>query len=84
MRVVGKEKLQPLIRADELARAWLCAWIAELSNANWKQPEDVSRQFPNARQADLGHFVFPISNCDKEVCLQVAFQQGIAVITALQ
>lgn len=84
MRLVGKEKLRALMCADESARAWVCAWVAELSNANWKQPADVSRQFPNASQSDLGHFVFPISNCNKEVCLQIAFPQGIAVITALQ
>lgn len=84
MRLVGKEKLHRLMRSDDSARTWLCAWVSELSSANWKHPTDVSRQFPNARQSDTGHFVFPIANCNKEVCIQIAFQQGIAVITGLQ
>ena len=84
MRLVGKEKLQHLIRTDESARTWVRAWTTELASASWKQPEDVSYQFPNSRQSDSGQFVFPINNCDKEVCLQIAFQQGIAVITGLQ
>ncbi|MCE2029184.1 type II toxin-antitoxin system HigB family toxin [Sessilibacter corallicola] len=84
MRLVGKEKLHQLIRTDDSARTWLCAWVTELANANWKHPTDVSHQFPNAQQSDTGHFIFPIANCDKEVCIQIAFQQGIAVITGLQ
>lgn len=84
MRLVGKEKIEPLLRFDESARAWLCAWLAELANANWKQPTDVGYQFPNARQTESGDFVFPIANCNKEVCIQIAFQQGVAVITGLQ
>ena len=84
MRLVGKEKIQSLLRSDESARTWLYAWIAELANANWKQPVDVGHQFPNVRQTESGDFVFPIANCNKEVCIQIAFQQGVAVITGLQ
>ena len=84
MRLLGKDKFQHLLRTDETARTWVCAWVAELANANWKQPADVSQQFPNARQSESGSFVFPIANCNREVCIQIAFQQGVAVITGLQ
>jgi len=84
MRLIGKDKLQRLLRTDETARTWVCAWVAELATANWKQATDVSHQFPNVRQTEQGCFIFPICNCKKEVCLQIAFQQGIAVITGIQ
>lgn len=84
MRLIGKEKLQELMQTDNSACTWIRAWVAELASANWKQPLDVSNQFPNVRQKKTDHFVFPISNCNKEVHLQIAFQQNIAVITDLQ
>lgn len=84
MRLVGREKIQCLARTDELAHKWTCAWVAELSTANWKDPKDVSQQFPNARQSESGHFIFPIGNCNKEIFLKIAFQQGIALITGLR
>ncbi len=84
MRLLGRDKLQDLLRADETVRTWVCAWVTELTTANWKQAADVSHQFPSVRRSDQGHFIFPISNCTKEVFLQIAFQQGIAVITDLQ
>lgn len=84
MRLVGKDKIQPHLCSDDSVRAWLCAWVAELANANWKQPVDVHYQFPNARQSESGGFIFPIANSNKEVCIQIAFQQGVAVITGLQ
>lgn len=84
MRLLGKDKLQRLLRTDETARTWVRAWVAELTTANWRQAADVSYQFPNVRQPEPGCFIFPIGNCKKEVCLQIAFQQGIAVITGIQ
>lgn len=84
MRLVGKERIQVLLQSDEIVRIWLKAWIAELCNANWKKSADVKHQFPNVRFTSAGGFVFPIPNCSKEVCMQIAFQQGIAVITGLQ
>ena len=84
MRLVGKEKIQHLLRSDESARAWLYLWIAELAYANWRQPADVVSQFPNVQQPESGNFVFPIANCDKKVHIQIAFPQGVAVITGLQ
>ena len=84
MRLLGRNKLQRLVRTDEAARTWVCAWVAELATANWKQAADVSHQFPNVRQSEQGHFIFPVCNCKKEVCLQIAFQHGIAVITGIQ
>jgi len=84
MRLIGKTKLQQILRTDDSACKWIRAWLAELTNANWKQPTDVSYQFPNVRQSNSGHFIFPISNCNKEVYLQIEFRQGIAIITDLQ
>ncbi|AVV82486.1 hypothetical protein SPWS13_0662 [Shewanella putrefaciens] len=41
-------------------------------------------QFPKVRLLDASYFAFPINSADKEVCIQIAFQQGIAVIIGVQ
>lgn len=84
MRLIGKDKIQQLLRSDNAGSKWLRAWVAELANANWKHPDDVSKQFPNHRRSDDNSFIFPISNCSQEVCIKIAFQQNIAIITGLQ
>ncbi|AFT73212.1 type II toxin-antitoxin system HigB family toxin [Alteromonas macleodii] len=84
MRLVGKNKLQRLLSSNDKSRTWVCAWVTELTDANWKHPTDVSQQFPNVRASESGSFIFPIADSDKEVCIQIAFQQGVAVITGLQ
>lgn len=83
MRLVGREKLQSIMCSNELARVWLCAWVAEFADASWRQPADVLQQFPNVRESGSGQFYFPIANCNQEVCIQIAFPQGIAVIVGL-
>lgn len=84
MRLVGKEKIKRTLSADETVGTWVRAWVAEIASANWKEPSEVTQQFPNACHYGSGHFVFPISDSDKRVRVQIAFQQGIAVVTAVE
>lgn len=84
MRLIGKNKIQPLLNTDTCFQTWCRAWVAELINANWNNPFDVSSQFPNVRQLNSEYFIFPIDNSNKEIHLKIAFQQGIAMITDIQ
>ena len=84
MRLVGKNTLHKAILADDSVGNWLRSWLSELSDANWKHPTDVCEQVPNATEFDQGHFIFPIKDSSKKVSLQIAFPQGIAVITGLK
>ena len=84
MRLLGKERLQWLLQNDESVNEWIRSWVYELTYANWKTPMDVSHQFPNVRQSNSGHFVFPVSKCNKKIYLLIAFQQGVAIITDLR
>lgn len=84
MRLIGKDKIQIILRTDEPASKWMRGWVAELEHATWKHPEDVSRQFPNIRLSEDGQIAFPINSCSKEVYIKIAFQQNIAIITGIQ
>lgn len=84
MRLLGRQNLQLLLRSDDFIRKWVLSWVSELTYANWREPSDVVNQFPKVRLSESGHFVFPINNSNKEVCIQIAFQQGVAVIIGVQ
>lgn len=81
MRLIGKERLIRLCGRGEGIEKWIREWISEVLAAHWKHPIDVKDQFPNALQTGEDHFTFPIANCNCAVCLQIAFPQGIALIT---
>lgn len=84
MRIVGKEKIQHLLGSNGQERVWLRAWLAEVANANWKDPRDIFDQFPKSFHVNPCTFTFPINNTDKHVCIQIAFPQGVAIIIGLQ
>lgn len=84
MRLIGKKQIQDLICTDSDISSWISAWVAELRSANWKQPADVTEQFPNVHQPSAEYFIFPVGNSDKRIHLKIAFQQGIAMITDIQ
>ena len=83
MRLIGREKLNRLKGKGAETEKWVRNWAAEVAEAQWCQPGDVTDQFPNVRHRDQGYFSFPIGNCELAIELQIAFAQRIALISDL-
>lgn len=83
MRLIGREKLNPLRGKGADVEKWTRSWVAEVAGAHWRQPNDVIGQFPNAHHQGHGCFMFPIGRCQLAIKLQIAFAQGIALISEL-
>ncbi len=83
MRLIGREKLLRLRDKGAEAERWVRSWVAEVAEAHWRKPDDVTSQFPNARQRSEGYFVFPVGQCGVAILLHIAFPQGIALISDL-
>ena len=83
MRLIGREKLNRLKGKGTEAEKWAKAWVAEVAEAHWRRPDDVTEQFPSAQPHGHNCFLFPISNCQLAIQLRIAFPQGIALISDL-
>jgi mRNA-degrading endonuclease HigB of HigAB toxin-antitoxin module len=84
MRLIGREKLHRRLRHMEAGAAkWVRSWVAEIIDAHWRKPSDVTTQFPNARHQGGDSFLFPVERSDLAIRLQIAFPQGIAFISDL-
>lgn len=80
MRLVGRCRLTSLRHDAPEACSWLRNWIAEVENAHWKRPGDVTDQFPRARAKPHGVFVFTVGQHAMEVELLISFGKGVAII----
>jgi mRNA interferase HigB len=83
MRLVGRDKLNRLNGRGHEVEKWIRSWVAEVSEAHWRQADDVTHQFPNAHDQGQGSFLFPIADQRLAIKLQIAFAQGIALISDL-
>lgn len=83
MRLIGREKLSRLRGKGAEVETWVRSWVAEVTDAHWRKPDDVTRQFPNARHHGKGCFWFPIGSCQLAIQLQIAFAQDVALISDL-
>jgi mRNA interferase HigB len=83
MRLVGRDKLNRLASRGPEVEKWVRSWVAEVSEAHWRQANDVTHQFPNAHDQGQGSFIFPIPNHRFAIKLRIAFAQGIALISDL-
>jgi mRNA-degrading endonuclease HigB of HigAB toxin-antitoxin module len=84
MKLLGRNRLQPLYGLDEQTDKWLCSWISEISHANWKQAKDVLRQFPQARSVTEGIFHFRVGLRAQSIEVSMTFSPALAVVTDLK
>lgn len=81
MRLIGRDKLKQI--GGEVDR-WLRSWCAEVVHAQWRHPEDVTRQFPNVGIRAEGDFLFPVGTSGYFVLLQIAFPQSVALVVDMK
>ncbi|MCU6376616.1 type II toxin-antitoxin system HigB family toxin [Morganella morganii] len=82
MRLLGKSRLSALDCSDKDIYVWISAWIAELSNANWKDEKSMLDAFPRAMLSEGAFYAFPV--CGKDsllIKIAVYFNRNTAVIT---
>lgn len=81
MRLIGKERLGVIRSIDMSIDTWISAWVAELSNANWKSDMDLLSAFPRAKYIDDNSYMFPVFGSeDTNIKVTFCFNGGIAVI----
>jgi mRNA-degrading endonuclease HigB of HigAB toxin-antitoxin module len=83
MRLLGRDTLRGLQKRNELLDKWLASWLCEIVHARWWSPVDVINQFPKVQENDNGLFLFQTEPKGFCIEVQIAFPQGIALITAL-
>ncbi len=81
MRLIGKERLGVIRSVDVSIDTWISAWIAELSNANWRSEMELIAAFPRAKYIDSNSYAFPVlGNEEINIKVTFCFNGGIAVI----
>ena len=83
MRLLGRNRLQPLMDKGSAVRKWTLSWVAEVRDAQWTCAAHVLDQFPNLSQEN-DIFVFPVVSSTTSVVVLFAFPKQIALITALR
>jgi len=83
MRLLGRDTLNGLQKRNEMLDKWLAAWVYEFVHARWWCSADVLSQFPKVQEHRDGLFLFQTEPKGYCIEVQIAFPQGIALITAL-
>ncbi|MGJ0489622.1 hypothetical protein [Methylobacter sp.] len=83
MHLLGRDKLNRLQKQNQNLDKWLSVWTSELLHARWWSTNDVLNQFPKAQERSNGLFLFQTEPRGYCIKVQIAFPQGIALITDL-
>jgi mRNA interferase HigB len=63
-----------------VARSQYDAWLAIVSRAEWRNPEDVKTSYPRASILKAGRAVFKIKGNDYRLVARVQYQAGVLAI----
>ncbi|MBQ4668734.1 MULTISPECIES: type II toxin-antitoxin system HigB family toxin [Aeromonas] len=80
MQLLGKKHLSSLLGQDKTVDVWVSAWVAEVSNANWKTPDELTSAFPRACSCGDCVYLFPVCESGNGLKLLFSFDKGIALI----
>lgn len=81
MRLIGKERLGAIRSVDIAIDTWISAWVAELSNANWRSEVELISAFPRVKHVESTSYMFPVFGNDAiNIKVTFCFNGGIAVI----
>jgi mRNA interferase HigB len=84
MKLLGRNRLQALYGLDDQTDIWLRSWVSEISDANWKHPKDVLRQFPQAKCITNGIFLFRPGLRTQYIEVSMMFPLAMAIVTDLK
>ena len=84
MKLHGRNRLQELFGLDDQTDKWLRAWISEMTTANWKQVQDVLRQFPQAKWVTDNVVHFRVEPEGTWIEVAMSFSPPVAVVCDLK
>src|SRR5262245_48994760 len=86
MIVIGMSMVQHYLaghaghKGIKAARSQVDAWLALVSRAEWRTPEDVKASYPKASILKAGRVVFNIKGNDYRLVARVQYQAGVLAI----
>jgi len=86
MIVIGVEVVERYLadhvshKGIKVARSQYQAWLALVTRANWRNPEDVKASYPKASILKAGRVVFNIKGNDYRLIAAVQYRAGVLAI----
>ena len=80
MRIIAVSTLRDFWNRHPAAREPLSAWVALVTQAQWRQPADVKAQYQNASILKNRRVVFNIKGNDYRLIVAIAYQLGVVYV----
>jgi len=80
MKLLGKPTLREFTDRYADARSQVESWEAEVEQADWKTPLDLTRRYPRASVIGNQQVVFNICGNRYRLWVSVAYQTGVVVV----
>ena len=80
MRLVGRNRLDELIKTHADARAWIENWIADVEAEQWRTPQDIKERYASASFLADRVVIFNVKGNRYRLEVQVAYNTGVVVV----
>ena len=73
MRIISKKTLRDFWSAHADSEQQLKSWFQEISNAEWKNPNDVKKEYPSASILNDNRIVFNIKGNSYRLIVRINY-----------
>lgn len=80
MTFIGREKLKQFTLKHADARSWIQAWLAEVEDAKWREPQDIKARYGKASFLSDNIVIFDVKGSDYRLEVQVAYKSGKVIM----
>ena len=80
MKVLGRDKLISFSKKHTNVKAALDVWFDEVSNADWRGPQDIKNRYSSADFLSDNRVIFNIKGNHYRLVVKVRYQGGIVVV----
>lgn len=80
MKIVGRSHLVAFCSKHADARKWMEHWLAEVEQATWTAPRDISTRYASASFLTNNVVIFNVKGNAYRLEVRVAYQSSVVVI----
>jgi mRNA interferase HigB len=80
LKVLGRDKLISFSKKHTNVKAALDVWFDEVSNADWRVPQDIKNRYSSADFLPDNRVIFNIKGNHYRLVVKVRYQGGIVVV----
>lgn len=80
MRLIGREELNKFTKKHSDAKSWVGAWVSEVEEAQWGNPQDIKERYRSASLLANNTVIFNVKGNKYRLEVQIGYRTATVIV----